>query len=138
MAYATQQNMIDRYGDDQLLIVADRDNDSVVDAAVIEQALLDASAEIDTYVAAKYALPLSTVPTVLTRLCVDISMYRLAADRDIATEERRKRYEDAVYLLRRIATGEVSLGIQTPPPSSNGAVVITSQSRRFGRGKKLL
>ncbi|CCU70934.1 gp436 family protein [Thalassolituus oleivorans] len=138
MAYATQQNMADRYGDDQLLIVADRDNDSVVDAAVIEQALLDASAEIDTYVAAKYALPLSTVPTVLTRLCVDISMYRLAADRDIATEERRKRYEDAVYLLRRIATGEVSLGIQTPPPSSNGAVVVTSQARRFGRGKKLL
>ena len=79
MAYATQQNMIDRYGDDQLLIVADRDNDSVVDAAVIEQALLDATAEIDTYVAAKYALPLSTVPTVLTRLCVDISMYRLTA-----------------------------------------------------------
>jgi phage gp36-like protein len=138
MAYATQQNMADRYGDDQLLIVADRDNDSVVDAAVIEQALLDATSEIDTYVAAKYALPLATVPTVLTRLCVDISMYRLAADRDIATEERRKRYEDAVYLLRRIATGEVSLGISTPPPSSNGAVVVTSQARRFGRGKKLL
>jgi phage gp36-like protein len=138
MAYATQQNIVDRYGDDQLLIVADRDNDSVVDAAVVEQALLDATAEIDTYVAAKYTLPLATTPVVLTRLCVDISMYRLAADRDIATEERRKRYEDAVYLLRRIATGEVSLGIQTPPPSSNGAVVITSQPRRFGRGKKLL
>ena len=138
MSYATQQDIIDRYSEDQLLIIADRDNDGVADTDVVDQALEDASSEIDTYIAAKYELPLTTVPLVITRICVDISMYRLAADRDMATEERRKRYEDAIALLRRISTGEVSLGISKPPKTTDGQVKMISQPSRFGRGKKLL
>jgi phage gp36-like protein len=137
MPYATQQQATDRYGADALLVIADRDGDGVIDADVLDQALADASAEIDTYLAARYQLPLATVPEVLVRLCVDITVYRLAADADMATDERRKRYEDAVALLVRISKGDVSLGLPVPPPSSNGVVSVTSQPRRFGRGSGL-
>lgn len=135
MPYATQQQIEDRYGQEALLLVADRDGDGVADTAVVDQALIDATAEIDTYLAARYDLPLPSTPEVLVRLCVDIVIYRLAADADVATEEKRQRYEDAVALLRRMASGEVSLGLPEPPESSNGTVSINAQPRRFGRDK---
>ncbi|MDH5185171.1 MAG: DUF1320 domain-containing protein [Gammaproteobacteria bacterium] len=137
MPYATAQDIIDRYGNDQLLLIADRDGDGLVDAAVVDQALADASAEIDAYLATRYELPMAPVPTVLVRVCVDIVMYRLAADADMATEEKRIRFDDVITLLSRISTGKVSLGVVTPPESSNGAVLVNGPGRRFGRDKLL-
>lgn len=137
MPYATQQDIVDRYSQETLLLLADRDGDQVIDSAVVDQALADASAEIDTYVAAKYDLPLQQVPEVLKRLCVDIVIYRLSSDADMATEEKRQRYEDAIALLARIAKGTVSLGLDVPPPSTNGVVNISSQPRRFSRRRLL-
>lgn len=133
MPYATQAQLVERYGEDALLVVADRDLDGVIDADIIEKALNDATAEIDTWLAAKYSLPLPTVPDVLVRLCADITLYRLAAEADQATDERRKRYEDAVQLLKAISRGDASLGMPDPPKSSNGAVTLISGPRRFNR-----
>ncbi len=135
--YATQSDIAARYGDNLLLMLADRDQDDTPDTDVVDQALQDASAEIDAYLAAKYQLPLPQVPAVLTRLCVDIVVYRLAADADMATEERRQRYDDAVSLLKRLATGAASLGLEKPPASSNGAVFIAGPVRKFKRGRLL-
>lgn len=137
MPYANAQDIIDRYGNDTLLMLTDRDGDDQVDTQVIDQAVADATAEIDTYLAAKYSLPLPTTPSVLVRLCVDIAIYRLSSTADMVTEEKRQRYEDATTLLRRIAKGEVSLGISQPAPSSNGAVHISTKPRRFSRGRLL-
>ncbi|MEX0732846.1 MAG: DUF1320 domain-containing protein [Aquisalimonadaceae bacterium] len=133
MPYATQQNIIDRYGQDVLLLAADRDGDGQVDSEAVDQALADADAEIDTYLAAKYALPLAVVPDVLVRLAVDIALFRVEATADVISEERRQRYKDAVALLARMARGEVSLGLPDPPVSANGAVHISSEKRRFNR-----
>jgi len=138
MSYASQQGIVDRYGEEALLLLADRDGDGLVDPDVIGQALADSEAEIDAYLAARYQLPLAVVPAVLTRLAVDIVVYRLAADAGPATEERRQRYEDAVDLLRRISRGEASLGLSEAPASTGGGVHMTSAPRRFGRGGGLL
>lgn len=110
--YATQQDMIDRYGEDDLLIAADHDGDGVADAAVVTQGLSDATDVIDTHIGARYTLPLTTVPAVLKRLCVDIAIYLMSKPPSV-TEEKRKRYEDAVKLLQAISTGKVSLGISS-------------------------
>ncbi|EGJ49045.1 gp436 family protein [Desulfocurvibacter africanus] len=138
MSYASQQDIVDRHGEEELLLLADRDGDGVVDPDVILQAQADADAEIDAYLAARYQLPLPTVPTVLKRLAVDILVYRLASDAGTGTDERRLRYEDAVALLRRISKGEVSLGLTEAPTSTGGGVHMTSGPRRFGRGGGLL
>ena len=133
MSYATTEQISERYGADVLLLLADRDRDGAADAAVVEQALADAAAEIDTYLAAKYDLPLTETPDILTRLAVDIAVYRLAAEADLSTDERRKRYEDAVKLLERVARGEASLGLADPPASAYGGVKISRRPRRFSR-----
>lgn len=139
MPYATSQDIIDRYGNDLLLIIADRDNDGIADAVAIEQAAADADAEIDAYLAGRYQLPMAEVPGVLKRVAVDIMIYRLAATADVATDAQQQRYNDAVKLLDKISKGQVSLGFPTvsTPPSSNGAAIVKMPARRFGRGNLL-
>ncbi|MNO01371.1 hypothetical protein D3C81_2214940 [compost metagenome] len=57
----------------------------------------------------------------------------MSADSGSGTEEKRKRYEDAVALLRRIASGEVSLGMPTPvTEETSGFAFFESQPKRFG------
>lgn len=135
MPYATQQNITDRHSKDTLLLIADRDGDGIADVEVVDRAIADASAEIDTYVGKRYELPMGSPPEVLTRLCVDIVVYRLSADADMATDERRKRYDDAIGFLRLIARGEVSLGVAEAqaPASTTGTVHSSSSNRRFNR-----
>jgi phage gp36-like protein len=134
--YATPQDIEDRYGRDMLLVVADADGDGEPDAALLESALADAAAEIDVYLTAHYTLPLPVVPAVVTRLAVDIALYRCASTADRATEEQRRRYEDAVALLTRISKGTVRLGLPAgdEPAVSPGIVTMSGPPRRFRRG----
>ncbi len=136
MPYATEQDLIARYGKAAVIIASDRDGDGQSDAGVIDTALADASALIDTYVGARYALPLDSVPLSLKRCCVDIAMYQMSADAATATEEQRHRHSDAMKHLKAIANGTASLGLDTPPPEdprSGSASFAAKAARRFSR-----
>jgi phage gp36-like protein len=137
MAYATTQDIIDRYGEDQLLVLADRDGDGIADQGVTSRALADADSEIDLYVGSRYDLPLAVVPSVLVQVAVDIAVYRMSPDAMTATEEVRTRYADARATLKSIAKGEVSLG---PKPEKSGGqasspAIVSGRPRVFGRGR---
>ncbi|MBW7863059.1 MAG: DUF1320 domain-containing protein [Candidatus Hydrogenedentes bacterium] len=121
--------MTARFGALELVQLTDRANppSGTADQAVADKALADADAEIDVYVGAKYALPLPSAPDVLKRVSCDIARYRLYEDR--ATDEVRRRYEDALGLLDRIARGAVSLGIAEPPAPATGGVAFTAPPR---------
>ncbi|MDW3715342.1 MULTISPECIES: gp436 family protein [unclassified Pseudomonas] len=133
MAYATREQFIDQHGLDAVLVVADRDQDGAPDDQVIADALVRATAEIDSWISVKHRLPLPVVPDHLVSLCGDIAMYRLSADGSL-TEDKRKRYEDAVRYLRQVAEGVAGLGLPTPPDApSSGEAFFESQPIRFGR-----
>jgi phage gp36-like protein len=133
MAYATKQDIIDRYGVEILAVASDRDRDLVEDTSVVASALDDATGEIDAWIAAKYDLPLPSVPAHLVLCCVDIAIYRLHVTHDILTDERRQRYEDCVALLRAIAKGDASLGLDDPPASIGGDAYLSAGDRLFTR-----
>ena len=137
MSYATQAHVVERYGERALLDLADRDDDDVADPGVIERALADATAEIDTYLATKYDLPLADTPLVLIRICVDIAVYRLSPKADIATEERRLRYEDAIKLLKDLAsrTATLNLAGDTGEPLPRPRRVRTAAPERMFTGQ---
>jgi len=122
MPYATQADLEARFGVDELIQLTDRAGTGVPDAAIVARALSDAAAEIDSYLASRYALPLSPVPAVLARIACDIARYRLWEDR--ASDEVRRRYEDARRLLESIAKGTVSLGL----PEENAAPALAEAS----------
>lgn len=107
MSYATLLDMVDRFGELELVQRTDRVDGLAMDAVVLGRALADADAEIDSYLATRYSLPLASTPPVVNRLACEIARYRLFDDG--VPETVRVRYQDAVSLLKRLASGEVLL-----------------------------
>lgn len=130
MAYITKAEMLKRFGGeiDQLL---DRDNDGSEDAGVFDDAEQDARALIDGYLATLYTLPLAETPNLIKELAADITRYELWDDR--ASEEVRKRYEDAIARLKDIAKGLMKLpdSTGTPIETAGGDIAYTERTRTF-------
>lgn len=122
MTYAIQADLETRFGAAEILQLADRDGDGLADSGVVAGALAEAAAEIDAYLAGRYALPLASVPPVLVRLACDIARYRLMADNPL--EEARTRYEDARRLLENLAAGRVSLGMPASSAPPTGGIAV--------------
>lgn len=130
MTYATQQNLVDRFGAAEIQQLSDIGNSGSIDAARVGRVLTDASNKIDGYLASRYALPLSTVPPMLEQICCDLARYLLATR---PTEETRKRYEDALAWLDKVAQGKYDLGgaSSVQPPIAGGAIGIAPGGRTF-------
>ena len=133
MTYATESDLVERFGADELAQRTNRLDGLTIDAVVLGRALADADAEIDGYLATRYALPLGSTPAVLVRLAADMARYQLCGDKVPLTV--RQRYEDAVSVLKRLASGEVQLAGITAVPSAGGAgnaVASRTSARVFG------
>jgi phage gp36-like protein len=133
VTYATQQDLIDRFGEDELIQLTDRDipPSGEIDATAVARALADTDGRIDGFLASRYPLPLSSVPAEINRLACDIARYFLAR---LPTDEMRKRYDDATAWLTNVAKGQFSLGLdanQQETPSSPSVVVSQRPHRVF-------
>lgn len=71
-------------------------------------ALERASAEIDSYLSRRYALPLGQVPAVLKVLACDIAFCRLW---ETPPDDVTARYDKAVKWLEGVADGVIGLGL---------------------------
>ncbi len=133
MPYATLQDLVDRFGYEQLAQLSDRDAAVTVDEVVVGRALADADAEIDGYLVALYALPLASVPALLVRMACDIARYRLFGDR--VTEQVRQLYTDAVRDLKAIASGAIKIDGMAPlaPSAASTTIRVSAPSPLFGR-----
>lgn len=135
MTYATQQNMLDRFGERELIALTDRDNSGVMDDAVLANGLKLADDEINPYLVARYALPPASVPAILSGFACDIARYRLCGAEVVETEEIRNRYKDAIKFLEKVSKGEISLGLDAAnqPVSSKGSVRVKSNEPVFNK-----
>ena len=131
MPYATQADIVTLYGEQELLLLADRNRDGVPDPDVVAAALADAAEEIDGYLSAQYDLPLDEARSrPLRRIAVDIACYRMANVDSLATGERRARYRDAVRYLERVSEGKVRLGVADDESAHPSRIRMTSRERR--------
>ncbi|MBL8500038.1 MAG: DUF1320 domain-containing protein [Nitrosomonas sp.] len=134
MTYATQQNMIDRFGESELIELTDRGGNDVIDVAVLSLALVDADATINGYLAARYTLPLANpVPEMLERFACDIARYALYDDE--VKEAIETRYKDAIAYLRDVSTGKADLGVSdtSNKPASTATAQMSSTTPVFRR-----
>lgn len=109
MPYATQIDMEDRFGADELVQLTDRTPPaSAIDVDVLTRALTDADGVINRYLGARFAVPLAPAyPADIVRTACDIARYLL---HDLgAPEAVRQHYEDAVSWLRAVADGKLPL-----------------------------
>jgi phage gp36-like protein len=131
VAYAAESDIIAIWGERETLIAFDRDGSGASDADALTAALDSASSEIDSYLAVVATVPLTSAPDVVVRLCVDIAMFIASAAAEVLTDEKRKRYDDAVAWLKRCADGDVSLG--TSAAAATTSAWTTANERLFTR-----
>ena len=134
MIYATPQDIIDRYNEETLVLVFDRQRLGAADPVAVAKALADASAELDSYLAGSYPLPLAIVPPALAGYCVDIALYR-GTDGPAVPEERRKRYDDAIRWAIKVGEGKIKLPmpVGAAAPASVNSVQIAPATPVFTR-----
>lgn len=130
MPYAVLADLTARFGAEELIQLTDRAGLGEVDESVIGQALVDAEAVIDGYLAGRYTLPLVSVPPILVGYACDLARVRLY--KDAAPETVQKRADDAVKFLAMVGRGWLTLGVQPEPAGSDAVQIITGRERRVG------
>jgi phage gp36-like protein len=118
MPYCTQQNLIDRYGDDMLRDLTDRAIPlaGAIDATTVTEAIANADAMIDGYLLGRYSLPLATTPGMVKQLSQVIAIYNL--HRHGTDEKIRTDYEDALKRLKDIQSGVFVLNVAGVEPAA--------------------
>ncbi|MCD1597865.1 gp436 family protein [Rheinheimera aquimaris] len=128
MPYCTVADMISRYGQQDMILLSWREGaaDGEINQPVIEQAIADATAEINGYIGGRYDLPLSQVPDVLVRHCCDIARYLMSGDR--TPETVQKRYDSVISYLVKVGKGDLSLGLSQGCPTEPGETIAMIQA----------
>ncbi|WP_175892406.1 gp436 family protein [Burkholderia cepacia] len=136
--YATVEFMTARFGQREVIALSDRERTGDVNATVVGDALDEASAEIDTYLAGRYALPIDPQPKMLAGICCDIARYRLCGGETVMTDEIRDRYKSAIAFLKLVAAGDVTLGATTTGSVTqpDNSVQFVTGTRVFGREQR--
>jgi phage gp36-like protein len=116
MSYAVKQDMIEQYGEAELIRLTDRTNtpQTTIDDAIVQNALDSADGMINGYLqAAGITVPIAPVPRSVVDAARTIARYRLWKDK--ASAQVRQDYEDAIAWLVNVAKGIVQLGDNAAP-----------------------
>lgn len=141
MAYCTAQDVIDRFGEDELIRLTAQANEfgeygTEINQTQLDRALSDASATIDSYLASRYPLPLANALPILNRSACDMVRYFLHDTSPL--EEVSTRYKEAIRYLEKVSKGEITLGVASDgarPDTMDGATIESSGSV-FSRSDK--
>ena len=134
MTYAVQQDLIDRYGESELIQLTDKTNSGEIDAPAVARALTDTDSEINGYLATRMATPLAVVPSVVVDKACQIARYKLSVDH--ASARVTQDYQDALVWLANVAKGLVSLGdatAQATPTAADTPQFTPAHPRTFTR-----
>lgn len=106
MAYCTYTDLVERFGAPELSQLTNNTGD----CPRVQSAIADASSQIDAYLANRYTLPLlPPIPVILKRCACDLARYALW---DLQADEIvRARYDDAIALLKSMASGSMRLEV---------------------------
>lgn len=135
--YATRDDMVRQFGETECIALTDREYTGEINDDVLNGGLERASATIDSYLAGRYPLPWTDTPGILVGKCCDIARYEMTGAETQNTEEIRKRYEDAIRYLERVADGRITLGRLPDGQVAQGGSMsrFSSNGRVFGRGE---
>lgn len=109
--YCSVQDLIDTFGEKELIALSNRDAPgTVVNIDVVSKAISQAQAEVNVYLEGRYPLPLATTPVILQQISQDLTRYflhtRIDDDHPVS-----KRYHQRIRLLSDISKGKCSLGL---------------------------
>lgn len=115
--YMDIAGFVARAGLDLCIELTDEDGRGAIVGQTLEAALLDAQSEADSYISARYQLPLALpVPAPLPTLIYDRALARLY--KHGAPEGVVKRSDEALRRLRELGEGKAQLAVPVAPATS--------------------
>ena len=135
MAYAVQSDLVPlRLTQAELVQLTCDDVTGVVNTAVVNEALEEASGIVDSYCRARYQTPLQASDSVKGKT-VDIALWLLFRRRRNAKngEIIRQAYEDAIAFLGQVSTGKATLDqpAGSLPQTADSSVEISTKKLTF-------
>lgn len=118
--YATRVDVVRSAGGTaRLLQIADQDGDSKEDTNLVDDAIVEAEAMINSYVRKKREVPLPVpIPDMIRTMAANLAVYTLKMWRDALTDADVVLQEQRIAWLENFAAGKVSLGVNPAPPPS--------------------
>jgi phage gp36-like protein len=134
MLYCSKQGLIDRFSEDELIQLTDRDSSGVINDEVLNRAIEDASTEMDAYLS-RFNFTADNLPKSLKPLACNIARYYLYDEEP--TEHITTRYNNAIKFLKSVNEGKITIGTTSNDTAvvSNDLPEITSAGSVFSRKK---
>jgi phage gp36-like protein len=134
--YLTAQEYVDRFGLAETVETTDELGTGVVDAQRLGAALMDATADVEAYLAGRYAVPLSPVPATIKDKVAALARRRLW--RNGAPQAVVDAAQDTIVFLTSAAKGVILLpnaagALPTTSAADVGAPQASSPARLFTR-----
>ena len=116
MSYSQLSDIQNLVPADILVQLTDDAGSGAVNAAIVTDCIAEADNIIDAWVGARYQLPLSPAPPLITYISVAIAVHRLFGRKvEKVPDVHENRYKDAQAQLQGISTGKITLGVQPQP-----------------------
>jgi phage gp36-like protein len=132
--YLSAQAFVERLGLDEAIRLTDTIGNGRIEVPRLATALADAQAEVDSYLAARHATPLATVPALITMIVFNLAVANLW--RGELPESVRDRRDNAQRQLRDMAAGKITLpgaALLAPAEASDAPVLFSTTDRLFTR-----
>jgi phage gp36-like protein len=137
--YVSEQDLVDRIGQQAVLDMLDYDRDGVADPGKVLRLLLDAVSYVESFLRGKYDLTflrsMPTPPNEVTRLVLDRAEAELYCKHpEFARFDGYKAKDRCDHELEKLARGDRRLDIVGPPePAANeGGTTVSSVPRARG------
>ena len=138
MAYITNTDIEERVGSVALVQLADDDGNGVADVGVVDEARLGAEGEVNSYLGRRYSTPIDLtihpdLADVLATFTLDLAEYRLRLRRPPVSEDARRRRDQAIEWLTRVADGRIELpsAVGVAASIARGAIAATTGEKRL-------
>jgi len=128
MSYTSLDALNKAYGEREITDLTDRNRDGVTDTRVVDAAILRSDQVIDSYLRARFAVPLASTPGLIATCAQFITRYFLSDD--LATDRIEEDYKQALKWLQDIRDGKMDPGID----GTNTAPEVASGSPRHRSG----
>jgi phage gp36-like protein len=130
--YIAPLDYVHRFGLEEAVRLTDEHDLGRVDPLVLRAALVDATAEVDGYLAGRYETPLSPIPHLVIALTADLARERLHATGTVP-DAVRERAATSRRQLQQIALGTVVLPGASQRSTGADTPIVEGPKRLFTR-----
>jgi phage gp36-like protein len=138
MSYITNFDIEERLGSVAYVQLADDDGNGVADVGVVDEARLGAEGEVNSYLGRRYSVPVSLtthpdLADVLASFTLDLAEYRLRLRRPPVPDDARRRRDQAIEWLTRVAEGRIELptAVGVAASTARGTIAATTGEKRL-------